>query len=201
LDFSTITHIYADGGLIGQNEKTIGSRLGGTWAICAVDVSGERVYTHSGNILPAALGLPGVTNNHSELWALLAAVALAPAGWTGTFCSDSFNALGRVFLMDRLSNVPEFMVERLRTHQARLGIKCRGNKRDMEPTTFRYQLLQGHPTKEDLANGVGKKRGLPVSSHNVWCDEECCRQRELYLNRIGPSGVAALLAQSEQGAI
>jgi hypothetical protein len=39
-------------------------------------------------------------------------------------------------------------------------------------------LLQGHPTKEDLANGLGKKRQLPVSEHNVWCDEACNAEKK-----------------------
>jgi hypothetical protein len=34
------------------------------------------------------------------------------------------------------------------------------------------------------AAGTGKKRGLPVSIHNVWCDKECGRQSAAYLARV-----------------
>lgn len=45
-------------------------------------------------------------------------------------------------------------------------------------------LLQGHPTKADLACGIGKKRNLPVSIHNVWCDEACGKAAREFLENL-----------------
>ena len=48
---------------------------------------------------------------------------------------------------------------------------------------IRYVLLSGHPTKAQLALGIGKG-GRPVSEHNVWCDHECGRRAKGFMEVI-----------------
>lgn len=148
--------LYADGGVIGVNP----SPIGGTWAWCQVQ-NGVRIATASGIITPAEARLPVITNNLTELYAILQARDSLPYAWTGTIHSDSWVSLQRVFLAARLNNVPDWLVRRLQTMQ-----------RDGWFSGCAWQLLDGHPTKAQLSAGVGK-RGNPVSEHNVWCDLAC----------------------------
>lgn len=147
--------IYADGGVIKKNP----SPYGGTWAWCGVDELGNRVIESSGVFEPVK---NPVTNNWSEQVAITRALEFMPAGWSGTVYSDSMIALGRVFDGWRLKNLPSAIARRSAIALARLG-------------TVKPSLLQGHPTRKDLETGVGKKRGYPVSVHNVWADKECGR--------------------------
>lgn len=148
--------LYADGGVIGVNP----SPLGGTWAWCTVDADGARVRWDAGVLTPAAVG-GAVTNNTTELLALVNGLEALPAGWVGAVYSDSWVSLQRVFLGAKLNNVPVWLVDRLQAIQ-----------RGGALAAMRYVLLDGHPTKAQLAAGVGK-RGNPVSEHNVWCDLMC----------------------------
>lgn len=153
-----MNRLYCDGGIIGRNP----SPYGGTAAWRRL--SGETVMAwNSRIILPEETKTGLVTNNNSELIALLDGIELLPAGWKGTVYSDSRNALGWVFKGYTIdSNIPHGLMVRLNQMVAR-------RKTD----GLSYVLLQGHPTKADLAAGIGKKRGLPVSEHNVFCDEAC----------------------------
>lgn len=160
-----IVALYADGGVIKKNPSTIG----GTYAWCGVDENGNRVVEGSGYV-PAPEGRP-VSNNHTEQIAICKALEAMPEGWSGTVCSDSQIALGRVFKGWSEKNLPRNISERSSRAVARLG-------------RIETVLLQGHPTKADLAAGIGKKRNLPVSIHNVWCDKECTRQAEEYLKTL-----------------
>lgn len=153
--------LYCDGGVIQKNPSTIG----GTWAWCAVDASGNRVFQRGG-VCPSPAGLP-ITNNHMEQIAITLALEAMPEGWSGTVYSDSMVALGRVFKGWRTKNLPANVSRRSAAAVARLG-------------KIETVLLQGHPTKADLACGIGAKRNLPVSIHNVWCDKECGRQASEY---------------------
>lgn len=155
----SIIALYADGGVIGANP----SPIGGTWAWCQVSEAGIRLVASSGVITPAEAGLPAITNNLTELFAILEARESVPYAWTGTIYSDSWVSLQRVFLGARLKNVPPQIVERLQRLQ-----------RDGWFSGCSWQLLDGHPTRAQLAAGQGK-RGAPVSIHNVWCDEQCAR--------------------------
>ena len=159
--------LYADGGVIAVNP----SPLGGTWAWCLVDAAGERVQTASGVLTAAENGGP-VTNNVTELLALVAGLEALPAGWMGTVYSDSWVSLQRVFCAAKLNNVPQWLMHRLYAVQ-RSGMLAR----------MTYVLLDGHPTRAQLAAGVGK-RGAPVSEHNVFCDAECGRQARSYLEAL-----------------
>jgi ribonuclease HI len=159
-----IVALYADGGVILKNPSTIG----GTWAWCAVDADGNRVI-ESGGAVPAKNDYP-ITNNHMEQIAITLALEAMPDGWSGTVYSDSMIALGRVFKGWKLKNLPSNVAKRSAAAMARLG-------------EIQTVLLQGHPTRADLACGIGKKRGFPVSIHNVWCDEECGRQAKAHLEK------------------
>lgn len=150
--------LYCDGGVVGKNP----SPIGGTWAWCGVDESGARIIERGG-FVPSPNGRP-ITNNHTEQIAIVLALEAMPEGWVGMVCSDSMVALGRVFQGWKCKNLPANIERRARAAVTRLG-------------PIKTMLLQGHPTKADLAAGIGKKRGLPVSIHNAWCDAECNRQK------------------------
>jgi len=126
-----------------------------------VSADGTRTRHAFGYITPADLGMPAVSNNHTELLALVLGLEALPAGWTGTVYSDSWVSLQRVFLAAKLANVPPWLVERLQTLQKSGALK-----------QMTYTLLDGHPTRAELAAGIGK-RGHMVSEHNVWCDQQC----------------------------
>lgn len=161
MSVENIIALYADGGVIKKNP----SDIGGTWAWCAVDAEGNRIIERSG-VCPAN-GRP-ITNNHMEQIALTLALEAMPEGWSGIVYSDSMIALGRVFKGWRVKNLPRNIFERSAAAVERLG-------------KVETVLLQGHPTKADLACGVGKKRKLPVSIHNVWCDKACGAEAEKFL--------------------
>ena len=156
---NTPLNLFTDGGVIGANPSSIG----GTWSYCLVDATGERTECDSGIITPAQAGLPAITNNLTELLAIVKGREALPYAWTGTIHSDSWASLQRVFHHAKLANVPPWLVTRLQTLQ-----------RDGWFSGCHWQLLDGHPTKAQLAAGVGK-RGGPVSAHNVWADQECTR--------------------------
>lgn len=168
---SEIVALYADGGVISKNPST----LGGTWAWCAVDVEGNRVIERYGSI-PARNGRP-ITNNHTEQIAITLALEAMPDRWTGVLYSDSNVAIGRVFDNWGTKNLPANISDRSRAVRARLG-------------KVTAVLLQGHPTKADLAVGIGAKRNLPVSIHNVWCDKACTLAAEEFKAKRA-EGVAA----------
>lgn len=151
--------LYTDGGVIGRNP----SPEGGVFAWCLVE-NDFRVKEHSGLILPGAIGMQAVSNNNTELLALLDGIEALPKDWTGRVNSDSRIALGWVFLGWSPEKIPQV----LRTRLAALH-------RSGRLAGLQWRLLQGHPTKADLARGIGEKRNLPVSIHNVWCDEACSR--------------------------
>ena len=162
-----IAAAYSDGGVIGRNP----SPIGGTWAYVLVDASGEPITQASG-VIPAEPGST-VSNNVAELVAALRALAALPGGWAGTFYSDSQVTIGRIFWGWAWRGLPLAWQERAHQIRARLGA--------VQPV-----LLQGHPTQVDLARGVGSKRGLPVSPHNVTCDRLCQEAGRAYLSKIGP---------------
>lgn len=152
--------LYADGGIIGPNP----SPIGGTWAWCLVNDQNGRVASASGTLLQADVGLPAVSNNVTELYALILGCESLPTGWRGTVCSDSWISLQRVFRGAKLNNVPPWLCQRLG------GLLKSGHLAECS-----YELLDGHPTQAELTRGVGK-RGHKVSEHNVFCDAECTRR-------------------------
>lgn len=157
----TIIAVYADGGVIGVNS----SPVGGTWACCHVNDHGVRVYTASGVVLPRQ-SCPLITNNLTEMVALVKALEALPEGWHGAVYSDSQITLGRLFLGWKMSGIPDVLIR-----QGSAALK----RLDLARVT--WTLLDGHPTKAQLAMGKGK-RGNPVSEHNVWCDKQCAKEAQ-----------------------
>jgi ribonuclease HI len=155
---SEIVALYADGGVVRGK--------GGTWAFCGVNAAGVRILERSGVCRPWP-DVGDVTNNHTEQFAIVSALAAVPPGWSGTLYSDSKIAIGRVFWNWRTENLPDRIAKMTAFVKGRIG-------------RVKPMLLQGHPTKIDLEKGYGKKRGLPVSIHNVWCDEACNEAKKVF---------------------
>jgi ribonuclease HI len=159
---SVIVAAYCDGGCVGGNP----SDQGVTWAYCLVDATGARV-AHDSGVIPAPTGR-ALTNNQAEYAAAVRALEALPPGWSGPLYSDSAVTLGRLCRGWATNGLPPAWVTRAQAALDRLG-------------PLRPVLLQGHPTKTDLEQGIGKKRGFPVSIHNCWCDEECTKAARAYL--------------------
>jgi ribonuclease HI len=157
LDWSKVTSVYSDGGVIGKNP----SNIGGTWAFCYVGELGARIHGQAGTVAPDLVGLPTITNNMTELLALLLAIEQLPAGWAGDLYTDSLITLRRFHRPRRakFAGIPDVIRDRVIAAVERLG-------------QLTLHLLNGHPTKDELAAGISK-RGCPVSVHNVWCDKAC----------------------------
>jgi ribonuclease HI len=162
--------LFADGGVIGANP----SGIGGTWAYCIV-TNGERVNEKSGTITPYEAGLPAITNNLTEMLALVRGLQALPVSWTGTVYSDSQITLGRVFQGWKWKNIPLWL-----HHEYQQARACL-----VSWDKIKWALLQGHPTKAELAAGVGS-RGYPVSEHNVWCDKACGLRAAEFLREMEP---------------
>ncbi len=160
----TIVAVYSDGGCIRANP----SPIGGTWACVGVDADDLHVFEHSGVVRPTDLGGHPVTNNQMEFYALLVALESLPPRWSGRVCSDSQVTLGRFFGGQKMTGIPLRWVTRASTAIGRAG-------------TLEPMQLSGHPTREQLRRGIGK-RGTPVSIHNVWADRQCAVEAELLLH-------------------
>lgn len=150
--------VWVDGGLVGKNPAPAG-----TWAWCLAvpgGVRGGRHVQRSGVLTAEDVGLPAVTNNLTELLAVLAAAEALPAGWAGDLFTDSRITAGRWNrgLHPADPTVPEWLAARLALARSRVRLTAR--------------LVRGHPTAEDLARGHDG-HGVPVSEHNVWCDRSC----------------------------
>lgn len=153
--------LFCDGGLVGAQPFT----LAGTWAYVVV-VDGQAFRERSGIIRVA-----GTTNNQTEMYALLMGLKALPSDFAGEILSDSMVTLGRVFLSWKWNNIPDEFHTIFREQTTRL--KNWGTDR------ITYTLLDGHPSKAQLAAGIGK-RGHMVSAFNVWCDAECNRRSAEY---------------------
>ena len=152
-----MSDLYCDGGVIGRNP----SELGGTWAFCIVENNVRKVES-SGYITPDMAVTEVITNNLTEMLALLKGLAELPKDWSGTVYSDSQVTLGRAFEGWKWKNIPMWMHATYQEQRARL----------VNWDRIEYTLLQGHPTRAELSRGIGS-RGYPVSIHNQWCDKRC----------------------------
>lgn len=149
-----IAKVYADGGVLGASR----SEIGGTWAWRHVDEDDLHVdYAYGISRGPT-------TNNVQEFRALLYCLEALPEGWSGVVCSDSQITLGRFFQGWATQGISEDLLVRRDAVLARLG--------SLTPVR-----LDGHPTKDQLKRGVGR-RGGPVSRHQVWCDIACNDAKE-----------------------
>jgi ribonuclease HI len=163
-----ITELYVDGGVIGANP----SMIGGTYAYRLIDEEG--VFLGRGHVLTTfQVGGP-VTNNQTEMMALLEGMRRLPDHFAGKIFSDSQVTLGRAFMGWKWKNIPAWMHTIYQEQRARLTYW----------DDIQYVLLDGHPTKKQLELGIGK-RGGPVSVHNVWCDTACREAGEAFLAKIG----------------
>ena len=162
-----VVSVYSDGGLIRSNPSTIG----GTWSCCHVTADNERVWSKSGVIVADQADplFAEVGNNQVEFRALLEGLEALPDGWLGTAYTDSLLTIRRFRDLERtgLVGIPIDWRRRAAVVLGRLG-------------RIEYVLLDGHPTKAQLAAGVGK-RGNPVSEWNVWCDKACGDEAKRYM--------------------
>lgn len=160
--------LYADGGVIKKNPSTVG----GTWAF-RITSAGVVVAEHSGIITPADARVPAVTNNLTEMLALvrgLQALGKTNSKWTGTVYSDSQITLGRAFEGWKWTGIPSWL----------MGEYQYARKRLVNWDQIGHVLLSGHPTRDQIEQGIGKG-GRPVSIHNQWCDKACGIAAKNYL--------------------
>jgi ribonuclease HI len=162
--------LFADGGVIGSNP----SAIGGTWAWRWVR-EGAESCSFSGVITPQQAGLPAITNNLTEMLALVSGLQALPASWAGVVYSDSQITLGRIFLGWKWKNIPLWLHHEYQQARARL----------VNWDKIQWVLLQGHPTRAELAAGIGS-RGYPVSEHNVWVDKTCGERAAEFLKIMEP---------------
>lgn len=169
--------LYCDGGLIGSNP----SKIGGTWAWVQVE-DGQEVGHDCGHLTPVSIALNAVTNNFTELYAVCRGLRRMPTGWNGVIYTDSNVTRLRVRLNGKgkpaMRGIPLWLQARLIAEQSRLG-------------KYKVSLLAGHPTKQELADGFRERIGnpvwgrpegnVPVSKHNVRCDELCKEAGRKYL--------------------
>lgn len=156
--------LYTDGGCVRANP----SKIGGTWAWCAVNAFGKRIAESSG-FRPWLRGdnPVGITNNFMELMAAVLALEAMPGGWSGTLYTDSSLTLHRLTTPNApFRNIPIAWVRRAAAAVSDLG-------------AFRVVLLSGHPTREELRQGFSVE-GKHVSEHNRWADKECARLAAIF---------------------
>lgn len=163
---------YCDGGLIVAPGQAPGlSPHGGTWAYRLVGEDTLAIREDSGVLSAHRLG-GAVGNNTAEYAAAVKLLEALPPRWSGTVYTDSKNTIGRLRDGWATNGIPDWLRDRAQLALLRLG-------------TLAWVLLDGHPTRAQLAAGVGK-RGNPVSEHNVWCDQACQAQARRWLATYGP---------------
>jgi ribonuclease HI len=162
VDVDSFDTVYTDGGVYGRNP----SRIGGVWAWCYVKED-SFVTAGSGYVQPEDIKLPVVTNNMTELYAMLQAFEDLPPGWKGTVVTDSLNTLRRFRESDSQSfkGVPHELRQRVRDVRRKFP-------------DVGFLLVAGHASQQDLR--VGYKEGLPVSKWNVWCDKQCWKEKDRF---------------------
>ncbi len=160
-----MNELFADGGVIRKNP----SPFGGTWAFRILQ-NDTVVMEASGTVLPWFIDLPSVSNNVTEMLAVLNGLQALPPGWKGMVYSDSMNTLGRVFKSYQWNGIPNWMIQMYKKNRERLD----------NFNGIYWTLLDGHPTKAHLKAGIGK-HGHPVSIHNVWCDLQCQNEAKKFL--------------------
>lgn len=161
---NTDNQLFVDGGVAVRNP----SPFAGTMAFRHVK-NGQVMEQGVAIITPQGAQLSAITNNLSEMLALIIGLESLPGHWLGTVYSDSQVTLGRAFWGWRWKNIPEWLHARYRFERKRLK----------HFDKFGVVLLDGHPTRAQLLAGVGK-RGHPVSEHNVWCDRACQLKAEAF---------------------
>jgi len=95
--------LYVDGGVIGGNP----SAIGGTYAYRLLGEAGALVQC--ARVLTTFQVGGHVTNNQTEMMALLAGLKRLPDGFNGKIFSDSQVTLGRAFMGWKWKNIPLWM--------------------------------------------------------------------------------------------
>lgn len=147
------TDVYADGGVIGKNP----SPIGGTW--CYIWTKEDKATDNhcDGSITAAEMGTPTVTNNQTELLAVVRAMENLPKNWKGTVWTDSRCTIARMRSpKSKMRGIPEWLEREVRLIQKRMP-------------HARYEYISGHPTQNELAAGKSHD-GHPVSRWNATCD-------------------------------
>jgi ribonuclease HI len=193
-----ITAIYCDGGCVRKNP----SEIGGTWAWVAVeevlpdfalqgmleevsqvelggvDSKAKYVKSDSGFVPNSVYGVE-ITNNIMEYEAVVRGLESMDDGWSGVVYSDSLITLQRIFGTWRNKNLPKMLIERKDKVMKRLGkVTCKH--------------VDGHPTKKQLAEGLGK-RGNIVSKWNIMADELCQKQSLIKQGKISDDSCENIL--------
>lgn len=159
--------IATDGGVMGTNP----SKTGGAWAYVHVDCDGSESWNGltfpDEGVYDETRDAWVVSNNLTELIAMVQALWTVPEGWYGRVISDSMITLRRITNLDASMNgIPDWLVKDTATVRRRINLdRCT------------WQLVAGHPTKVDLARGYRMKgsKPVPVSIWNKVCDELCTK--------------------------
>jgi ribonuclease HI len=166
----TTVSLYSDGGQILASP----SPYGGTWAYVVVRWDEVVVDEVAGLLLPHHLGAPRITNNDSEMYALLRGLEALPDGLDVLAYSDSQCTLMRYARIARgqppTKTMNQELYDRAELALSRLGM-------------VRFEHVKGHPTKKDLARGHDSK-GRTVSPHQVRCDVLCTEQATIFLDDL-----------------
>ena len=174
--------LFVDGGVCGKN----GQAQAGTWAWCLVK-DDQIVRSASGFVtVEDVVPYTHVTNNVTELIALVYALEAMPQGWSGQVFTDSQNALHRVCDGWAMNNVPQWLQDRVRKVLWHLGKSG-------------FTLLGGHPERCSLKEqeaGI-RQDGLPLSKWNAWCDGQCNQKKAEALEYMASKKPPALPTKDE----
>jgi ribonuclease HI len=156
-----VDSVFCDGGLLGTNPNP----LGGTWSWCHI-YREEMVNHASGVVEPHEFKMTTISNNVSELLAMVNCLDALPNGWSGGVYTDSNVTAKRAERprSAKFNGVPQKLIDRLRAVRERLG-------------RLEFVLLAGHPSESDLIRGRKVKSRLPVSKWNKLCDDMCNKER------------------------
>lgn len=164
-DLRSCTKLFTDGGMIGKNP----SADGGTWCYVAADDNDCIVHRDDGVVTPDQFCMKAISNNFTELYAVLMGMTWLPEGWSGTIYTDSGVTKARLLRAKSFNGIPYNVLRSFLAERKRLG-------------AFKVILLGGHPTRNDLTCGC-RKDGKPVHKLNVFCDKVC---KALSLKFRGP---------------
>lgn len=184
--------VYTDGGVVLKNPSTVG----GTWAFVVMD-GNDKVTEDSGFFPAGTWGLETISNNVTELAAVMMALRVLPDGQLFTLYTDSLITLRRVVDLEeaKWKGIPDKLRALTIRHAKRAG-------------GYSAILLAGHPTKQDLAQGYKVKpskdeakpfgKSYPVSVHNVRCDELCTQEAKRAIEVLMEEEAARVTEQSER---
>ncbi len=179
VDDTRVVAITADGGCRLANP----SKHGGMWAFRHLNRAHQAVREACGAVtVPEVSPLTTVTNNFTEVLAVLIALEFLPDGWSGKVRTDSLHTI-RVFRDDYDRY---WLIE---------GVKLRIVNVLDRLGDLSYELLAGHPSKKEIAlmeAGIQCFKGpkqYPYCLHNHHLDSvllpKAWSDHEAELERIG----------------